>query len=79
MTEPSQPVSFETQLQRLESIVTSMEQGELSLDEALKHFEEGVKLTQSCQQTLEQARQRVQILTKNNELVDFAHHSEESL
>ncbi|MCO7226685.1 exodeoxyribonuclease VII small subunit [Pleionea sp. CnH1-48] len=74
--EPTQD-SFETRLSRLENIVETMEQGKLSLDEALKHFEEGVKLTQNCQQMLDNARQRVKVLSNDQQLDDFASPTEE--
>jgi exodeoxyribonuclease VII small subunit len=55
-------LNFEKKLQRLEEIVQKMEKGELCLDESLKLFEEGVKLSQSCQKDLTQAEQQVQQL-----------------
>lgn len=54
---------FENKLKRLEEIVKKMEQGDLELDESLKLFEEGVKLTKECQTHLSQAEQKVKILT----------------
>ncbi len=54
---------FESKLKRLEEIVKKMEQGDLELDESLKLFEEGVKLTKECQSHLSQAEQKVKILT----------------
>ena len=56
---------FEKSLTELETIVERMEQGELSLDESLKQFERGVALTRSCQQALQQAEQKVEILLRN--------------
>lgn len=53
---------FESAFKKLESIVSTMEGGELSLEQALKYFEEGVVLTRQCQQALQQAEQRVQQL-----------------
>ena len=58
--------SFEQALAELESLVESMEQGELSLEESLKSFERGVLLTRTCQQALKEAEQKIQILTANN-------------
>jgi len=57
---------FEQSLERLESIVDKLEAGELSLEESLKIFEEGVSLTRSCQQALNEAEQRVKQLTIND-------------
>lgn len=57
---------FEQALAELESLVETMEQGELSLEESLKSFERGVLLTRTCQQALKEAEQKIQILTENN-------------
>lgn len=57
---------FEQALAELESLVKTMEQGELSLEESLKSFERGVLLTRTCQQALKEAEQKIQILTENN-------------
>ena len=51
-------------LQALESVVEQLESGDLSLEEALKQFERGVKLTRKCQTTLKKAEQKVEILLK---------------
>ncbi|MDC9728209.1 MAG: exodeoxyribonuclease VII small subunit [Methyloprofundus sp.] len=57
---------FEDSLKDLEGIVEQLEQGELSLDESLKSFEQGVKLTRICQTALQDAEQKVQILLEKN-------------
>jgi exodeoxyribonuclease VII small subunit len=57
------PKAFETSLGELEAIVERLEQGELSLEEALAAFEHGIRLTRACQQALDRAEQRVRILT----------------
>ena len=63
-------LSFEQSLADLESLVSTMETGKLSLDESLGAFEEGVKLTRQCQNMLDEAEQKVHILTeKNGELI----------
>jgi len=54
---------FEQKLKKLEEIVKKMEAGDLELDQALKFFEEGVKLTKECQGHLNEAEQKVKILT----------------
>lgn len=58
--------SFEQNLEKLEKIVSKMEAGDLPLDVALAEFEQGVKLARSCQQTLDAAEQKVEILLKQN-------------
>ena len=56
-------MDFEKKLGRLEEIVQKMEKGDLALEDSLKLFEEGVKLTKECQTHLSQAEQKVKILT----------------
>jgi exodeoxyribonuclease VII small subunit len=68
-------LSFEQAMDELEKLVDSMENGELSLDDSLKAFEEGVRLTRLCQQSLREAEQKVMILTEKTadaELEPFA-------
>lgn len=65
------PVNFEKSLTELEDLVESMEQGDLSLEEALKAFEKGIALASSCQQSLQKAEQKVtQLVEKNGELLE---------
>ncbi len=58
----SQSFGFEQALAQLEELVTSMEEGDLSLEESLQAFEKGVKLTRECQTALKAAEQKVQVL-----------------
>jgi exodeoxyribonuclease VII small subunit len=53
---------FEDALEKLEDIVRKMEAGDLSLDEALKSFEEGIKLIRFCSSKLEETERRVEML-----------------
>lgn len=62
MSTPRKALNFEKSLAELESLVERMEEGELSLEESLKAFENGIRLTQQCQQALASAQQRVQVL-----------------
>ncbi len=55
-------MSFEKKLTRLEEIVHKMEAGEMSLDDSLKLFEEGVKLSRDCNKELSEAEQKVKKL-----------------
>lgn len=57
--------SFESSLKRLETIVASLEQGKVSLEESLKMFEEGVHLSKECLDTLSKAEMKVKQLTKD--------------
>lgn len=58
----SQPKGLEKSLAELEALVQRLEEGELSLEAALKEFEKGVKLTRECQAALKEAEQKVEIL-----------------
>lgn len=65
---------FENALENLEELVTSMEEGDLSLEDSLKAFEKGIKLTRECQSALKAAEQKVQVLIGDQgetEDVDF--------
>jgi len=62
---PEETPTFEDALGQLEKLVDSMEQGEMSLDDSLKAFEEGIKLTRQCQKSLDEAEQKVKILLEN--------------
>jgi exodeoxyribonuclease VII small subunit len=57
---------FEESLQRLETIVTELEKGDVALDRALDLFDEGMKLSGSCRKELEEAEGKVEILLKRN-------------
>ena len=63
--ESSSP-SFEDAINELEALVETMESGDLSLDDSLKAFEQGVKLTRQCQQSLKAAEQKVMMLTEKS-------------
>jgi exodeoxyribonuclease VII small subunit len=62
-TAPDTP-AFEETLVALEALVSRMEEGQMSLDEALAAFETGVRLTRQCQQALQAAELRVQMLSR---------------
>lgn len=57
---------FEKSLAELETLVTEMEEGGLSLEDSLKAFEKGIKLTRECQQSLKEAEQKVQLLIEES-------------
>ena len=65
-------VDFEQQLASLEGLVESLESGELSLEESLKSFEQGIKVARDCQAALKAAEQKVEVLTRQgDELVSL--------
>jgi exodeoxyribonuclease VII small subunit len=62
--EPPKKPDFEKSLARLEEVVRRLESPQLSLDDAMKLFEEGVALSRECQRQLEEAEGRVEILLR---------------
>ena len=64
--------AFEKSLKELEALVAKMEQGNLTLEESLQHFERGIQLTRTCQQALKAAEQKVEILLKKTGQDDIA-------
>ena len=63
---------FEASLKELETLVETMEKGDLSLEDSLSHFERGVQLSRTCQQALKDAEQKVEILMKKSGQDDIA-------
>lgn len=58
-------LKFEDSLKRLEKIVDDLEKGDLSLDEALKKYQEGIELSRACSQRLDNAKKKIDLLSKN--------------
>ena len=58
-------INLEKALADLEDLVEELESGDLPLEKAMKKFEEGIKLTRSCQKALKDAEQKVEILLKS--------------
>ncbi|MBW8185843.1 exodeoxyribonuclease VII small subunit [Shewanella nanhaiensis] len=67
MAKKPENLTFEESLCELERIVSELEQGDVSLDDALKQFERGIKLVRNSQGKLEQAQQKVAILMADDE------------
>ena len=63
-TDPTKKMDFERSLARLEEVVKKLENANLTLDDAMRLFEEGVELSRDCQKQLEEAEGRVEILLK---------------
>ena len=80
-TEKSNDLSgLEKSLEELEALVVRLESGDLPLEQALKEFERGVKLTRQCQVALTEAEQKVEILLKKTATAEpspFADNDEE--
>ncbi len=59
--------SFEEALAKLEQITKKLEEGDLSLEESLKHFDEGVNLAEQCNSKLNDAQKKIEILLKKKD------------
>ncbi len=70
MTEKN--INLEQSLKDLESLVAELETGELPLEEAMKKFENGIKLTRACQTALKEAEQKVELLLNDSKTEVFA-------
>ncbi len=62
--------TFETMMKRLEELVHHMERGDLSLEESIRSFEEGIKLVKQCTAVLGEAEKRIQRLTEQGVVTD---------
>jgi len=67
MTKQDKQMHFEEAFKRLEVIVRNLESGDLSLEESMKLFEEGIGLTEACKSRLEDAEQKIQLLLKSSD------------
>lgn len=67
MSKEKKAVDFEQQLASLEGLVESLESGELSLEESLKSFEQGIKVARDCQAALKSAEQKVEVLMRQGD------------
>jgi len=63
-------IQFEKSISELDSIVTQLEKGELSLEASLKQFEKGIRLARQCQTTLNAAEQKIEQLALENPAID---------
>ena len=77
MTKTTKAIDFEQQLESLEALVASLESGDLSLEDSLKSFEQGIKVARECQQALKNAEQKVELLTRQGHELVSAHYSPE--
>ncbi len=68
---PDQPLSFETALDQLETIVETMESGDVPLAELLAKFEAGNQLLKVCEARLKDAELKIELLKKQKDSVTF--------
>ena len=66
MSEAPKEIEFEVALKKLELIVQNLENGDLSLEHALKQYEDGVKMADMCSKRLSEAQKRVEVLMKTS-------------
>ena len=81
MAAKKKALDFEQALVELERVVTAMEAGNMPLEESPKAFEQGVRLTRECQQALQEAEQKVELLLRADKGVEtkpFSDDTEES-
>ena len=62
-----QPRTFEASLEALEQIVRQLESGDLPLEKSLELFEQGIRLSRECQDRLNQAERRIEVLMRDNQ------------
>ena len=67
MKNEEQPKSFEASLEALEEIVHQLEGGDLPLEKSLELFEDGIRLSRQCQERLNQAERRIEVLLRGNQ------------
>ena len=67
MSNEEQPKSFEASLEALEQIVHQLENGDLPLEKSLELFEDGIRLSRQCQERLNQAERRIELLLRDNQ------------
>ncbi len=71
MSEDQKNINFEQSMEQLEALVQKMESGQLSLEDSLKSFEQGIGLIRGCQKSLQEAKQRVSILVEENGVAEL--------
>jgi exodeoxyribonuclease VII small subunit len=71
MSQDPKTRQFETSLKDLEQIVRDLETGEISLEESLEKFEQGIELYKNCRKTLDQAEKKIKILSDSLKELDY--------
>jgi exodeoxyribonuclease VII small subunit len=77
VTNTTKAIDFEQQLKNLEDLVASLESGDLSLEDSMKSFEQGIKVARECQRALKEAEQKVEILTRQGDELVSSHYNPE--
>ena len=71
MAESRPQSSFEKEVRQLEKLLDDMENEELSLEESIQKFEQGVRLVKKCQRALDRAEQKIKVLMKNGDKMEL--------
>lgn len=62
--------NFEENMNKLETIVADLEKGDLNLDDSVKKFEEGIKISKECNEMLEEAEKKITILLQKEDKIE---------
>ena len=62
--------NFEENMNKLETIVADLEKGDLNLDDSVKKFEEGIKISKECNEILEEAEKKITILLQEDDKIE---------
>lgn len=68
---PADKMTFEEALERLEKLIGSLEKGDLSLEQSLEKFKEGMELTRHCRKLLAEAEYRIEMILQDGEASEF--------
>lgn len=68
---PAKKMTFEEALERLEKLITGLEKGDLSLEESLERFREGMELTRHCRKLLSEAEYRIEMILQDGQTSEF--------
>ena len=63
-------LNFEENINKLESILSELEKGDLNLDDSVKKFEEGIKISKECNKMLEEAEKKITILLQEDDEIE---------
>ncbi|MBM7555240.1 exodeoxyribonuclease VII small subunit [Halanaerobacter jeridensis] len=72
-----QELSFEEAISQLEEIIENLEDKDISLDEALQKYQQGVKLSKFCSNKLEQAEEKIEIIRDEEGTIELENYTEE--
>ena len=77
MPKTESPEKIEQQLQQLQKIVDKLERGKDDLDTSLQDYERGIQIAKTCKQQLDNATQKIEILSAENEFIEYEQDEDE--